>query len=169
MHHSNARQRGIVLVVALLMLLILTLIGVAASRGSWLQLKMAGNAQDSHVAFEAAEAELIDCEVVLTQTILPAFSKNGAHGYYDIEGNETQPAWERTTWTDGDSREYGGLAIPGVAAPPRCIVEQLPPVPTPGGDLSSDTPAFTLMYRVTARGVGASDNTSVLLQTTYRR
>jgi type IV pilus assembly protein PilX len=172
---TQGGQRGVVLVVALLLLLILTLIGLAATRGSWLQLKMAGNTQDKDVAFQAAEAALVNCEDILTQAALPTFSPAGTNGYFKIDGTEDTPARQRTTWGDGDSIAYTGPALNDasgsaiVQAPPRCIIEKLPPRPPPGGSIASDTANVTEMYRVTAHAVGASDDSIVLLQTTYRR
>lgn len=52
------RERGVALVAALAILLILTIIGVAAMRTSSLEERMAGNIQDATYAFEAAESAL---------------------------------------------------------------------------------------------------------------
>jgi type IV pilus assembly protein PilX len=172
---TTSGQRGVVLVVALLLLLILTLIGLAASRGSWLELRMAGNTQDKDVAFQAAEAALVNCENILTRDVLPTFSRPGTDGYFKIDGTENTPARQRTAWGDSDSIGYSGPALKDtagngiVAQPPRCIIEQLPPRPPAGGSIASDTANVTVMYRVTARAVGASKGSVVLLQTTYRR
>jgi len=60
-HHPElvpCRQSGVALVAALAILLILTIIGVAAMRTSSLEERMAGNIQDSTYAFEAAESAL---------------------------------------------------------------------------------------------------------------
>ena len=56
--HSRAsgRERGVVLVVALLLLVMLTIVGVAALSGSMMQERMAGNAHLQTRAFEAASA-----------------------------------------------------------------------------------------------------------------
>jgi len=51
-----AKQSGITLVVAILFLLILTIISVFAASSSSLELKMAGNMQDSFTSFQTAEA-----------------------------------------------------------------------------------------------------------------
>lgn len=51
-------QRGIALVVALVLLIAVTLVGLAAIRGTSLQEKMAGNLQDRNIALQNAEAAL---------------------------------------------------------------------------------------------------------------
>ncbi|PCJ46795.1 MAG: hypothetical protein COA74_12905 [Gammaproteobacteria bacterium] len=53
------KQRGVTLVFAILFLLILTIISVFAASSSSLELKMAGNMQDSLVSFQSAEAGAI--------------------------------------------------------------------------------------------------------------
>ncbi|AYC34322.1 hypothetical protein D3880_18995 [Pseudomonas cavernae] len=52
------KQRGAVLLVCLIMLLVLTVLGVTSMSGSTLQERMAGGARDYNVAFQAAEAAL---------------------------------------------------------------------------------------------------------------
>lgn len=56
--NSKRQQQGAVLLVALVMLLLLTLIGVASMRGTSLQENMASNLRDSNTSFQAAEAGL---------------------------------------------------------------------------------------------------------------
>lgn len=55
---SARRQRGAVLIVALVMLLLLTMIGLSSMRGTSLQEAMAGNLRDGNLALQAAEAAL---------------------------------------------------------------------------------------------------------------
>ena len=56
------RERGVVLVMAMVFLLILTLIGVTTMSTTVLQEKMAGNMQDKNAAFQAAESALTSGE-----------------------------------------------------------------------------------------------------------
>lgn len=51
-------QRGAVLIVSLIFLLLLTLIGTTAMRSTTLQERMAGNTRDINLSFQAAEAAL---------------------------------------------------------------------------------------------------------------
>jgi type IV pilus assembly protein PilX len=54
--HNN--QKGATLIVALIMLLLLTIIGMASINDTNLQEKMAGNLREKNIAFQAAEAAL---------------------------------------------------------------------------------------------------------------
>ena len=53
------RQRGVVLIMGLVILLALTLLGVQAATSSGAQHRMAANWHERHLAFEAAEAALL--------------------------------------------------------------------------------------------------------------
>lgn len=67
---ASYQQRGAVLIVALIMLLLLTLIGMASIRGTSLQENMAGNMRDSNLALQAAEAALRRGEEVVEDKFL---------------------------------------------------------------------------------------------------
>lgn len=55
-------QRGIVLITGLLLLVLITLVVLAASRSGRLQAVMSSNTRDRDLAFQAAEAALVDAE-----------------------------------------------------------------------------------------------------------
>ena len=58
-HHRQPNgQRGVALVVALLLLVVITLVGLAAVRGTIMQQKMASNLFDREIAFQSAEAAM---------------------------------------------------------------------------------------------------------------
>lgn len=59
---TGRRQQGAVLVVALVMLLILTFIGISSMNTANVQAKMVGNLQDQQRAFDMAEIALIAAE-----------------------------------------------------------------------------------------------------------
>lgn len=59
-------QRGIALVVALVLLVVATLIGLAGVRGTNLQERMSANMYDRSLAFQRAEAALRDAERAIT-------------------------------------------------------------------------------------------------------
>jgi type IV pilus assembly protein PilX len=54
----RADQRGVALVVALILLVVITLVGLAAVRGTIMQQKMASNLYDRQVAFQNTEAAM---------------------------------------------------------------------------------------------------------------
>ncbi len=58
MNSALNKQRGAVLVVSLVLLLMMTILAITAASTSSLQSRMAGNAQDMNLAFQAAESGL---------------------------------------------------------------------------------------------------------------
>jgi type IV pilus assembly protein PilX len=170
--NSGGRERGAVLVIALILLLVVTVLGVTGMRSTLLEERMTGNTQDMNVAFQAAEAALREGEELLRQPELPAF--DGSSGLYQPADAAGLPLWETLDWSSLlEVREYAGLAgAPGSLgrAGGRYFIEELPRVATPGESLAADAPVDDAsFYRVTARGVGTAGAATVMLQSTYKR
>jgi type IV pilus assembly protein PilX len=62
----HGAQRGVALVVALILLVVATLIGLAASRGTALQERMSSNTFDRSLAFQRSESALRAAEAAIT-------------------------------------------------------------------------------------------------------
>ena len=62
----SRRQSGVALVVSLILLLVMTLIGLAASRSTMLQERMSANTYDRSLAFQRTEAALRAAEAAIT-------------------------------------------------------------------------------------------------------
>ncbi|HNC77604.1 MAG TPA: PilX N-terminal domain-containing pilus assembly protein, partial [Pseudomonadales bacterium] len=67
-HRGGNRQRGAILVVGLIVLLLMTLLGLSIMGGNAVEEKMAGNERDRQIAFQAAEAALREGERLIVQT-----------------------------------------------------------------------------------------------------
>jgi len=77
---TQALQRGSALIVSLVMLLLLTLIGVAGMKDTLLQEKMVGNVRDREIALQAAESALRAAETSLgLPTALNITNNNGLY------------------------------------------------------------------------------------------
>ena len=146
-----ARQRGVTLIVTMLMLVLITLIVISTIRTSTMDEKMAGAARDRDKAFQAAEAAVQTC---LTQIKNETYT--GTPMTPAAAATATQN-WEvAANWTNTNSVEVTiapQLSDTGLAAWPRCMFETL----------GTGTGSF----RVTGRAVGASSLTEVMLQATY--
>lgn len=171
------RQRGVVLIVALILLLVLTMIGVGVTQSTSLEERMAGNTRDKDLAFQAAEAGLRGGEDGLLQAIYTDF--NNTKGQYQNDPTQA-PIWTTVSWTDPTqviayagtplsmATNTGSQALP---QQPVFIVEQMPPVPTSGQNLGAteygDTPTI-LMFRITALGTGGDTNAQAMLQSVFQ-
>lgn len=169
---SGKKQRGAVLVVSLIILLLMTLIGTTGMQATSLEEKMAGNMRDRNLAFQAAESALKAGEVYLgTTAALPAFDcTNGlypAHGTGCTTANVTSttapmpPVWENINWSTQSVLYTGVLA--DLNTNPRYIIEDMgvgcasPTSPCPAADVRNN-------YRVTARATGGTADSVVIVQ-----
>lgn len=163
------RQRGIALVMGLIFLAVLTLLSVAAMRGTLLEERMAGNSRDRDLAFQSAELALRAGEAVLSGAVLPAFV-TGTPYTPRIAAGVQRDYWIAThDW--GAAAAAVAAAPANTAAAPRFVIEQLNVASGAGGGLGfgalSESGGY--LYRVTARGVGQSANTVVILQAVFNR
>lgn len=173
---AHRDQRGMVLFISLMFLVVMTLIGITAMSGAGLQEKMAGNMRDKELSFEAAEAALRDAEVSIPT--LSAF--NNANGLYKLANNTGQQrfevnSWNAAAWTNSANTIAYSKSLSQVVQSPRYYIEQLPPVELSrisGNSLNTGTEygKRTIVFdRITARGVGQTDTAVTILQSTYRR
>jgi type IV pilus assembly protein PilX len=165
----QSRQQGMALVIGLILLLVMTLLSVTAMRGTMMQERMVGSLQDQQRAFQAAEAGLRDAERILEQAALPAFISKGL---YEFGDNRTRPDWEDP---DADRKDTGALVydedpLKDVSSQPQYFIERLPAAPGPGASLEAGTAKEDWkMYKIQARGFGASESSVVVLESTFRR
>jgi len=163
---SGNRQRGVVLFVVLVMMLLLTIIGVTAMNNVTMEERMAGNLRDSDLAFQAAEAVLRNGENWLSPLITPPGSctTDPCVTVWNA-GTLSGLAGQDDTWWNTNGR-VGAGDISGLYAPPRYILEELAWVRDSlvvghTGTTGSD------YYKVTARAVGGSQSAISILQTTF--
>jgi type IV pilus assembly protein PilX len=180
--HSSRlqQQRGVVLMVGMIILLVMTLIGLSAARSTLLEERMSGSTADNNVAFQAAEAALRTGELSLQVPVLPEFNNTGGR-YKALEytNPDQAPRWQQ--WigaSEGSNWNSNAIAYAGMSSAPapldqasaRYYLEEFPLVYGPGESLAADAPVDELgFYRITARGVGISGITSVIVQSTFKR
>jgi type IV pilus assembly protein PilX len=173
-----SNQRGVVLVIGLVMMLLLTIIGMASIRGSDLQERMAGNSRDRNLAFQSAEAALRTAELILQQASLPSFGAYSTNtGYYqdlNVAGSNSPADWV-AEW-ETKSVELPAATLEGVSKPPRYVIEEITVTaaaanPGSGADQESldKIGGNSEYYRITSRGLGGTQDAEVILQSTYNR
>lgn len=177
-----ASQRGMSLFPAMAFLLVLAMLGIAALGSSAMQERMAGNAKDMNVAFQAAEAGLRDAESDIDANITPTTVFTSAC----TNGLCTPPSeWASPTSTDisklvdwsnaGLTRTYGAntgaAAFPVVAAQPVYVIELVSLLPPAAGSSVGIGIAPGSIggraYRVTVLATGARAETRAILQSAY--
>ncbi len=165
----SGRQSGATLIVVLILLLIVTLLGLATLRGTIMEERMTANLTDRSLAFQAAESALREGEA-LAQT-RPTIPSSGCAGGVC----STPVATDADRWSSSSFNGWrnGTIALTGPALTPQFFIEYMGDAPTwPGCDLIDEANRSPLClaprYRITAR-VRSSDGSraEVLLQTNY--
>ena len=177
---SKRGQAGIVLFMSLVMLLLLTMLGVSSIQTTSLQLRMARNANDGNLAFQAAEVALRDGEDLLEDLNslndfgdpLDDLAVNEANGYYFEAAPGDLPNWKDLgDWESGGFRT-SETQITG-AEQPKYIVEHVQTIIADADALNLDNigedigAGRTEVFRVTARRYGATADAQVMIQGTY--
>jgi type IV pilus assembly protein PilX len=182
MHHrirqttpgAKRDQRGVVLFVALIFLVILSLIGVTVARMQTTEERMARNEDSRQVAEATAEAALRNGENTLQNSPgISAFAANTGGLYYlsPSAGSAVPSLW----WTNPVNYAVYGTAplattapaltsLPTAAQTPKVVIEYMGAVAMPGDDMSN--PPVT--YRITVVAAGPDGTPGSMLQSIYR-
>ncbi|MFC3853853.1 PilX N-terminal domain-containing pilus assembly protein [Salinispirillum marinum] len=159
---TAARQRGVALLVSLVLLLALSMLAISAMQGTIMQERMSVNQRDLAQAFNAAETALRAGEAALQANPL------------NFLGNAALPnpmVWnpEMPVGHDPADPNWGGnvIAVLGVAADPArnpvYHIAEAGVICPEGGESSA---ACDELYVVTARGLGGQANSATVLQST---
>jgi len=170
---SRGQQRGAILIVSLILLLIMTVLALSVSQTSRMQERMAGNARDSDLSFQAAEAGLRDAEAYLwARTSQPiACSTSPCVVYQKDALSAVNMSVQDNTWWNDNAKEYGVAGtqeVDGVKADPRVVIEELGFTPF-SLTVGRGVPGGRTFYRNTARGVGGTDAAQTVVETTFTR
>lgn len=169
------KQSGAVLLVALVMLMVLTVVGLSSMRNTSLEEKMAGNMRDKGLSFQAAEATLRMAEKYIEDNIIStqAFDTDGSDGLYD---KSNMRIWKSLDWDNTDSIQNTGFdSTYNITEPPRFIVQHIASIATQHhtlnlGNYGQNAGAGTKeVFLITVRAMGGSGTAPVVLQTTYSK
>ena len=173
---GESHQKGVVLIVVLMMLIGITLISIATVNTSVMELRMARNDNDTLLAFQAAESALRDAEAFLDLVVSTAvFTDAGNAGRWTIAPLGDPARWEQANIWTGANSIVAANSIAGVNEQARFIVEHAATVVREENAYQIDDPYSASasdrieIFRVTARGVGGSAAAQVILQSTYGR
>ncbi len=187
---ATSRQQGASLIMVLLILVVVSVLGAGGAQIAIMSERGARNDRDQQVAWQAAEAALIDAEVDMIDTTSTRQTVFDSKNLIPFEtgcgttGNSVglcalnltgKPAWLTADFTiaTGTSVMTTGLGaftgrtfaagVVGIqpAQVPRYVIEI---IPDPIGDKSKPT----FMYRVTAMGFGPRQDIQAVVQMIYR-
>jgi type IV pilus assembly protein PilX len=154
-------QQGSVLITVIILVLILTVTAISEVSFNSTQTRIATNSADRQIAFMTAEGALSQgINNLLAGTYPTTGFLANTSGLFVFNPNNA-PLWTTIGWTSsavipsyqGNSNTQGAF-----------FIEQLPSITLPGQNMSN----HTWIYRITARAVGASGNSPVILQATVQ-
>ena len=168
-HTSEPAQRGVVLIIALVMLLVISLLATLSMRNATSTESISGNVRTTELATQAAEIALRYCEDAAAQSIgwpgtldpvpfIPVFSSTPLWSAKDTSGVLTN--WDGAGSSAAPANPTGPvLVIPGGSInqagagvtfkrPPECMVERM--------QMATNTTTVTTAttFVITARGFG---------------
>lgn len=154
---SRQAQRGVVLVIAMVLLVVISLLGVTSLRNAGSTESVAGHLRTTELARQAADIALRHCESSVLAVLGGAKNAISTFMREDISG---PPVWQdmssETGWDstsdvtyvlDPDLVEDSDTAAHVYQRPPECRVDKLPAVPA----VPANNAKF---YVITARGFG---------------
>lgn len=168
-------QRGAVLVVSLIILLVLTLLSIATARSTLMQEKMTAAVNDTHISLQAAELGMLSAEAYIETLVSTAgFSSTGTGGLYKKD-NSPEDLFAAATWGATKVRSATTSPIAGSVPVATYYIEELGAIDEAevaggvnlmGYGQSSGTGNIT-GFRVVVRGVGRSPTSERVLASYY--
>lgn len=172
-------QRGAVLIVAMIFVLLMTVVGLSAIRGSGMQEAMAGNMRHLQLNFQAAEAGLrlgeTRVDVRISDEDLPAFDgSDGAFQDLNQPGENPVFKWSGSDWDAAEKTSVSALNMPD--SPAHVVESIVIPVGLESVAMgnafdhqSLDSLEEGRVYRVTSRYSDDTSGGDVILQSLYKR
>jgi type IV pilus assembly protein PilX len=175
---DRTRQRGAILVVSLLLLLVMTVLALTASQTTRLQERMAGNARDLDLSFQSSEAGLRRSEILLGAAVRAAGGPTAIvpcpEADYDAEAcnvvDRPDSVENRRDLSQDDWDKLSpdvGEVLEDVRSKPQFVTEEWVDVPDALTIGQSVQMSGTAYYVNTARSVGATDAAITVLETAF--
>lgn len=167
------KQRGAVLIVSLVILMVITMLAVGSMQNTMLEEKMAGNSSDRNLAFQSTESAVREAEVFI-EGIVSLGNFDGSSGLHSRTDSEPS-FYDVATWSDASYHMVAGTDF-GSYEHPRYYIKHFTTVAGTAGSLNmsgygdNKGTGDVTIFRITARGTGAStDSAEVILRTQYGR
>lgn len=162
-------QRGVALIVVLILLLVMTLLGLASLRGSLLEDRMTSGEYDRSLGFQAAEGALREAEARLNGPVtFPAVDcdATGLCAKPDPTVNGFKNRWVDPAFAGWKT---AAISVGSLGITPQYFIELMGPAANWVGcdqEVPMQPNCKTPRYRITARS-SANNRAAVLLQSNY--
>lgn len=171
--HGRARQRGMILIISMILLLVMTILALTVAQSARMQEGMAGNFRDSDLSLQAAEAALRDAENYLwKQTSQPITCGAAPCIVYQLDSfNNVDLRVQDEAWWNTNGKEYGvagAQEVADVRSDPRYVIEELG-FARFSLTVGKGVPAGRTFYRNTAHGFGGTKAAQAVVEGTFTR
>jgi type IV pilus assembly protein PilX len=163
-------QSGMTLVVSLIILVSLTILGVASMQSSRTEVSMAGNLRESGLTFNAAEAGLRTAESFVVDSTSKNVFTDPSIGLFDKTDEDPDYSAD-ATWI---ASQTAAASLPHVVEQPVFLIKYLGDrsqnevAAVNIGGYGSSQPGMTVSnFRITARGTGQTGNAYRYVQSYY--
>jgi type IV pilus assembly protein PilX len=180
---TQSKQKGMTLLIGLILLAMLTVISVIGFRNTTLSERMTGNSVDRNISFQSAEnagKEAIGVILAGTGAGTGQFNPGVTTGHYDapIPAGGNSIHWTDTTAAGAGTCDVAvpfnwtscSASVPAIYSGnkenARFVIERLSSASVAVGATGTNT---ITTYRITSRSTGASGNAEVVLQTLFTR
>lgn len=182
MQNRLNKQKGVVLIMAMVILFAMTLIGITSMNTTSLEERIASNYRDKQIAFQAAEAALRQGErdaknPTNTSFDVNQYDKSCPDGLCDC-GDKSVTCL--TYWTDNLAAPISDVAwntsathrtysttLSGVTTPAKYIIEFMGYICPTSASCTAGA-GDPKMFRVTALATGRTNSSKVMLQSTLQ-
>lgn len=166
-------QRGMVLIVSMILLLVMTILALTVGQTSRMQEHMAGNFRDSDLSFQAAEAGLRDAEQFLWDQTSPPITCGAppCDVYQTDTFDDIDLRVQTEDWWDDHGREYGEEGtheVTGVQQDPRYVIEEMGFTPF-SLTVGRGVPSGRTFYRNSSRAYGGTTSAQAVVESTFTR
>ncbi|WP_284500707.1 pilus assembly PilX family protein [Microbulbifer litoralis] len=175
--YSLERQRGAVLVVCMIILLLLTIVGISGARNVILQEKMTFASRDAQLALQVTEAALRDAESVVDGLSMAdpfaSFNATGSNGGLYTAGDAPADLLAEATWENNITDVQ--IDIAGKSYTASYFIEHVGQLQQPdnvgvGAGYGGTPPVPPVeVFRIAVRGEGMANTSRVVVTHHGRR
>jgi type IV pilus assembly protein PilX len=182
LYHFARQQRGAVLIVSLILLIVMTLLAIGGSQMTRMQERIASSSRNHDLAMQAAEAGLRAGERRVAEFTFPPPPCNAAPcaNVYELGAltrnmgltYEDQAFQDRDWWVTYAQEYAAGEMISGddgASVEPLFYIEEMGEVQDFLSGTPTGPPPARTYYRITAMGQGGTNAAQVVLQSTFAR
>ncbi|ABC32579.1 conserved hypothetical protein [Hahella chejuensis KCTC 2396] len=168
------KQSGAALFVSLILLLVLTILGLASMNDSVMQGKMAGAVQDSNIALQGVEATLREAESFIETGVASTAAFDDTGGLYAMNSTTVPDPFSTSDWANG-AKVKSATKVSGLSEAPKYFIQHVGKVAAPDEKTKLNIETYShesgageiVGFKIIARSTGASGVSQRIVESYY--